>query len=79
MGSVCSSVILGIASALRNFDDSLRKGERIHVLFARLFLLGQGCPCCVCNLTPVLIIVGTAPGDKGEEAVLPEEGVRIER
>ena len=58
---------------------SSHKRHDVHVLFARLFLLGQGCPCCVCNLTPVLIVVGTAPGDKGEEAVLPEEGVRIER
>ena len=66
-------------SSHKRHDDSLHKGERINIPFARLFLLGQGCLCCACNLTPVLIIVGAAPGDKGKEAVLPEEGVRTER
>ena len=65
-------------SSHKPHDDSLHKGECIHILFTRLFLLGQCCFCCACNLTPVLVIVGAAPGDKSKEAVLPEAGVRIE-
>ena len=65
-------------SSHEGHDDSLHKGECIYILFTRLLMLGQGCLCCACTLAPVLIIVGAAPGDKGEEAVLPEEGVCIE-
>ena len=40
-------------SSHKRHDDSLHKGERIHILFTGLFLLGQCCFCCACNLTPV--------------------------
>ena len=32
-------------SSHKRHDDSLHKGECTHILFARLFLLGQGCLC----------------------------------
>ena len=66
-------------SSHEGHDDSLHKGECIYILFTRLLMLGQGCLCCACTLAPVLIIVGAAPGDKSEKAVLPKEGVCIER